>query len=248
MENNVVISVKAVTKKFSKSIVSSSTIRDRILNFNNRKVQKPEVIALSMVDFQVNSGETFGIIGRNGSGKSTLIHLIMGSMMPTFGHITTEGKLIRLSLGIGIDENLSARDNIYVNGSILGLSFKKIGAIFNSIIEFAGLEDFVDMRIKQYSNGMKARLKFAIAMYAEADIFLLDEFFGGVGDEDFKAKSDLAFNKRIIEGKTNVIVSHSMNIIEKYCHRVLWLEKGKTKMIGEPESVIKAYKNSFKSK
>ena len=244
MDNSVVISLKGVNKTFVP--VKFKTIRERFLDFKSINYQRKSIEALKNINFEVYQGETFGVIGRNGSGKSTLIHLIMGSMIPDKGgKITTKGKKIRLSLGMGVDPNLSARDNIYVNGSILGLSFKTIGQKFNEIIEFAGLEEFIDLQVKNYSKGMKARLNFSIAMHADADIFLLDEFFGGVGDEDFKEKSDQAFHQRIIEGKTNVIVSHSMPIIENYCQRVMWVNQGQIEEIGEPATVIKNYKASF---
>lgn len=241
--NSTVIEVSGVSKTYIPK--TYSTIRERLLDIN-KKVTKNNIKALQNINFSVSRGETFGIIGRNGSGKSTLIHLLMGSMMPDKGgKIITKGKKIRLSLGLGVDPNLSARDNIYVNGSILGLSFRQIGRIFSEIIEFANLEEFIDLPVKNYSKGMKARLNFSIAMHADADIFLLDEFFGGVGDEDFKAKSDQAFHQRFIDGKTNVIVSHSMQIIEKYCQRVLWIHKGEMQDIGHPDKIIPAYKASF---
>lgn len=209
---------------------------------HNRK----EIKALNDINLKVRKGEIFGIIGRNGSGKSTLINLIMGTIPPDrTGKISTKGKLMRLSLGLGVDPNLSARDNIYVNGSIIGLSFKKIGSIFDDIIEFAGLEEFINTPVKFYSKGMKQRLMFSIAMHANADIFLLDEFFGGTGDEDFKKKSDIAFRQSILEGRTIVIVSHSMQIISKYCDRTVWLDKGKIVEMGKTEKVVSAYKASF---
>ena len=207
------------------------------------------ITALHDINFKVNEGEIFGIIGRNGSGKSTLLHLLMGSIKADKGSIIeTNGKLMRLALGMGTDDNLTARENIYVNGSVIGLSFKKIGELFDEIISFAGLESFVDTQVKFFSKGMKQRLLFAIAMNAEADIFLLDEFFGGVGDEDFKKKSDEAFKKKILEGSTIIIVSHSMQTISKHCKKVLWLDKGKMKMMGKTEKVIEAYKKSFNVK
>lgn len=250
MAKPIAVSLKNVSKTFYVNRGKGRTIRESVLGFFlNRKSQEKVVEALQNISLEVKKGEVFGIIGSNGSGKSTLIHLIMGSMLPNKGSILrTEGTLIRLSLGMGIDPNLSARDNIYVNGSILGLSFKQIGLIFHDILAFANLEDFVDVPVKLYSKGMQARLKFSIAMYANADIFLLDEFFGGVGDQDFRKKSDEAFKQRILEGKTIIIVSHSMGIIKKYCNRVLWINKGVPEMIGEADEVIRKYKESFDRK
>ncbi len=224
-------------------------IRERFTKLFDRNYKRKEIKALQEVSLKIRRGEIFGIIGRNGSGKSTLINVIMGSIPPDKGgKISTKGKMMRLSLGLGVDPNLSARDNIYVNGSIIGLSFKKIGAIFNDIIEFAGLEEFVDTPVKYFSKGMKQRLMFSIAMHADADVFLLDEFFGGTGDEDFKKKSDKAFRQTILEGRTIVIVSHSMQIITKYCDRAVWLNKGKVVKMGKTEEVVSEYKKSFVKK
>lgn len=250
MSETVVVSLKNVSKTFYVNRGKGRTIRDSILGvFLKKKTQGQVIKAVQNVSLEVKKGEVFGIIGSNGSGKSTLINLMMESMRPDKGGIIkTEGTMMRLALGMGIDPNLSARDNIYVNGSILGLSFKEIGAVFYDILAFADLEEFVDVPVKMYSKGMQARLKFSIAMYANADIFLLDEFFGGVGDEDFKKKSDKAFKRQILEGKTIIIVSHSMGIINKYCQRVLWINKGVPKMTGTAKQVIKHYKRSFRRK
>jgi len=225
------------------------SIRERFTKLLGANHNKKEIKALKELNLKIKRGEIFGIIGRNGSGKSTLINIIMGSIpADKGGKITTRGRMMRLSLGLGVDLNLSARDNIYVNGSIIGLSFKKIGSIFNDIIDFAGLGEFVDTPVKFFSKGMKQRLMFSIAMHADADVFLLDEFFGGTGDEDFKKKSDEAFRRTILEGRTIVIVSHSMQIIKKYCDRALWLNKGKAIKIGKTEDVVMAYKQSFEKK
>lgn len=189
----------------------------------------------------------FGIIGKNGSGKSTLLRMIMGAILPDKGEIITKGSIIRLALGLGFDQNLSARDNIYVNGSVLGLSFKEIGEIFDHILEFSDLEEFVDTPIMYYSSGMKSRLSFAIAVHANAEIFLIDEFFGGVGDADFQRKSQKLFNERVLNNKTIVFVSHSMNDIKKNCDRILVLEKGKGILFDDPEEGISYYKRNHKS-
>ena len=246
MDDSTAISLKNVSKTFYIREGQSRSLREAAWNIFFPKTKPKEIRALQNISLEIKKGETFGIIGRNGSGKTTLLHLIMGSMVPDKGgEVYTDGKMIRLTLGLGVDKNLSARDNIYVNASILGLSFKKIGRIFQDIIEFAGLVDYVDTPVKFYSKGMKDRLLFSIAMYAEADIFLLDEFFGGTGDLEFKRKSDEAFGQKILEGRTIVIVSHSMKILEEYCQRVLWLHRGQMKKLGDPKAVIKLYEASF---
>ena len=224
-QEETVISLNNVSKTFGSNNVSKTKGRNAppnrtFLEFTRQLFKRKEKVlihALDNVSLNVSKGEILGVIGRNGSGKSTLLSIILGSIKPDDGaEVTTRGSVMRLSLGLGIDKNLSARDNIYINGTILGLSFKKIGQIFDDIIDFADLQEYIDVPVKHYSRGMIQRLVFAIAMHADSDIFLLDEFFGGVGDQDFRKKSDQAFINKINEGKTIVIVSHSSNIILKY--------------------------------
>jgi len=245
MEDNIAVSLRRVNKTFIIRTNSDKTIRKRLKKFGLRKSSSLKKIkALKEINIDIYKGESFGIIGKNGSGKSTLLNIIMETYKPDpGGQIITQGKIMRLALGLGVDPNLTARDNIYVNGSIIGLSFKKIGELFAQIIEFAGIQNFVDTPVKFYSKGMKQRLMFSIAMYADADVFLLDEFFGGTGDQDFKKKSDKAFQDRIIEGKTNIIVSHSMAVIRNHCKRAVLIENGEMKKIGKVEDVIKIYNN-----
>ena len=189
-------------------------------------------------------GSSFGIIGHNGSGKSTLLKLIIGALKADRSSIIeTNGRILRLALGMGFDMNLSARHNIYVNGSIMGLTFKDIGNKFESIIDFAGLQEFVDTPIKFYSSGMVSRLAFAIAMHVEADILLIDEYFGGVGDIEFQQKSSEIFHQHILSGKTIIFVSHDMSLIRDHCHRVCVLSKGNNIYCGDPEEAIKTYEN-----
>lgn len=245
----IAVSLKNISKTFKVRENQATTIRGRFARIFSSSNRIRKVEALKDINLEIKQGEIFGIIGRNGSGKSTLLNIIMQSIRPNKGgEIITNGKLMRLSLGMGIDPNLSARDNIYLNGSVIGLSFKKIGNIFNEVLEFAGLEEFVDTPVKYYSKGMRQRLLFSIAMHAESDIFLLDEFFGGTGDVDFKKKSDMAFKQRILEGRTIIIVSHSMQIIKKYCNEAIWLDKGMIQARGNTKEIVKAYKASFPKK
>jgi len=236
------IKLKNINKTYRFRNNQSQSIKDYITKIFKKK-NPVEVMALKDINLMILKGESLGIIGRNGSGKSTLLNIIIGSIRPNKGGvIKSNGKMVRLALGLGVDNNLTARDNIYVNGSVLGLSFKEIGSVFSKIIEFADLEDYVDVPVKFYSKGMRQRLLFSIAMNAKADIFLLDEFFGGTGDRDFRKKSNDAFKTQIVENKTIVIVSHSLEIISKHCSRAIWLEEGAIKMEGNAESVIRAYK------
>lgn len=243
-----VIEIKNLSKTFVTSSNGMSTIRDRFTKIFTKEAKIiKEVKALQGINFEVQEGEFFGIVGRNGSGKSTLLNLLIGSIRPDKGSIVkTRGKMIRLALGMGFDGNLSARDNIYINGSILGLTFKRIGLIFDDIIGFAELEAFVDLPVKKYSSGMLSKLKFSIAIYAEADIFLMDEFFGGVGDESFRAKSTKVFENTFLDGRTIIHVSHSLKTITDHCSRVLVLDRGKQVGLGEPAEALKMYKELYK--
>jgi len=243
MKNDIAISIKNLNKTYSIKGTQKLSIKNHITTlFNNKKNKR--IKALTNINLEIKKGEIFGIIGKNGSGKSTLLNIIMESIVAdSNSEVISTGKLMRLSLGMGVDPNLSARDNIYVNGSVIGLSFKKIGEIFNDILNFSDLHGFVDTPVKFYSKGMRQRLLFSIAVHAEADIFLLDEFFGGTGDQEFKAKSEEAFNKHILEGRTIVIVSHSLKIIRKLCNRSIWLHKGEIRCQGDTKTVIKEYKD-----
>lgn len=245
MSKEVVIKVSNLNKTFFAD--RRSSIRDTLLHSLFKKKQsKKEVKALSDVNFEVFKGEFFGIIGRNGSGKSTLLNLLMGSIRPDKGStIIRNGKLIRLALGMGFDPNLSARDNVYINGSILGLTFKEIGKIFDQILEFSELTDFVDVPVKQFSSGMMSKLKFAIAIHAKADIFLMDEFFGGVGDENFKRKSEAVFKNTFLDGRTILHVSHNLRTIKEHCTRVLVIDRGKQVFCGDTMEGIELYKSLY---
>lgn len=237
----VVISLKNVNKTFRVSENNNSTIRDKVFNLFKRN-RKREIKALKNINLEITKGEFFGIIGGNGSGKSTLVQ-VMSGVYPADkgGEASMKGKYMRLSLAIGFNAQLSARKNVYINASIIGLSLREIDKKFNEIIQFAELEDFIDTKIKHYSAGMKNRLAFAIAVHAEADIFLMDEFFGGVGDVRFRKKAGEIFDKAFIDGRTIIHVSHNFDTIRKYCNRVLLLHKGEQIMIGKPDEVIKEY-------
>jgi len=239
--NNLIVSLSNVSKTYLIRDYSNRTIKSSIKNIF-KKTKKQKVKALKNINLEIKKGERVGIIGRNGSGKSTLLNIIMGSLTPEKGGtVITQGSMMKLSLGMGMDPNLTARENIYVNGSVIGLSFKKIGMFFDEIIAFAEIEEFVDTPVKFFSSGMKQRLMFSIALYAKADTFLLDEFFGGTGDKNFRLKSDKAFTQHIIENHTVIIVSHSMAIISKYCTKAVWLEKGIMKANGPANEIINLY-------
>lgn len=246
MKTEAALILENVSKTFWIREKSNDSIRERLQGLFSAVSSTREIKALKNINLTINKGEFFGIVGHNGSGKSTLLKLIMGAIKPDKGaKIVSNGKVLRLALGMGFDPNLSARHNIYVNGSIMGLTFKEIGNKFHEIIKFGGLEEFIDTPIKYYSTGMVSRLAFSIAMHVEADILLIDEFFGGVGDEAFKQKSSEKFKERIIEGKTIVFVSHEMSLIEQYCNRVCVMHSGQIIAVGDPAQIIEPYINSY---
>ncbi len=243
-----VIIARDLSKTFHIREKEIRSIRGMILNLQDLRHKQHVVKALNEINFKIHQGEVIGIIGRNGSGKSTLLNLIIGSMKPDkSSYIETHGRIIRLALGMGFDPNLSARHNIYVNGSILGLTFRRIGQIFHDIIGFADLEEFIDTPIKYYSAGMRSRLAFSIAVYADADIFLMDEFFGGVGDENFREKSKKVFENAFLENRTILFVSHSLNNILKFSDKVLLLDRGRQLAFGQPKEVVEQYRTLMKA-
>ena len=237
-----IIKLENVSKTFVFSENESLSIREKVKNIFSQKDSKRIIRSLRDISFEVYPGEFFGIIGHNGSGKSTLLKIILGAYKPDKGGmVKTQGRLIRLALGLGFDFNLSARDNIYVNGSILGMNFREIGRIFEDIISFAELKSYEDTPLKYYSSGMVSRLAFSIAIRADSDALLIDEFFGGVGDVNFQKKSEEAFKQFISDNKTIVIVSHDLELMKEKCHRLLLLHKGESIIVDKPELVIDQY-------
>lgn len=243
-----VIELKNVSKTYTVYENNTETLREKILTIftgNNSK----KIKALQKISFKVEKGEFFGIIGHNGSGKSTLINIISKGIKPDKGGIVNrKGNFIRLSLGMGFNTELSAKQNIFLNGAILGLTRTELKHKVDEIIEFAELEKFKNTQIKYFSRGMRARLAFAVAVLAEAEIFLMDEFFGGVGDEKFKEKADKVFKENLLKGRTIVHVSHSMQNIEQYCSRTLVLHKGEMIGIYPPKEAVKVYRQLQKGK
>jgi len=200
-DKEVVIRLKDINKTFYIREKGADSIREKVFGLFSNNAKK-EVKAIQDINLEIRKGEFLGIIGRNGSGKSTLLKIIMGAIRPDEGgEVITQGRMMRLSLGMGFDPKLTARENIYINASILGLTSKQVNEKFDEIIGFAELYGFVDTPVKYYSRGMKSRLGFAIAVHADADIFLMDEFFGGVGDANFKKKSEEIFAKSFLDSR-----------------------------------------------
>lgn len=239
------IKLENVTKTFSVLEVGQQNFQQKLYSLVFGK-NKREIVSIKNFSIDINKGEFIGIIGLNGSGKSTLLNLMSGTYQPDKGGLRKiNGSFIKLSLGLGFNVNLNAIENIYLNASILGLTIHSIHQIVDDVIEFAELEEFRYTKVKYYSRGMKARLGFAIALHADPDIFFLDEIFGGVGDEKFKQKSEVAFREKLIQGKTIVLASHSLSLLQENANRVILLNKGECIKIGEPEDVIDYYMEHY---
>ncbi len=241
-----VISVRNVTMKFRISTSDASGIKEYFIQKLKKKVTYREFSALDNVSFDVFKGEIVGIIGTNGSGKSTLLRIVSGALTPTEGKVrVNRRKLQILTLGTGFDMELTARENIYLNGAIIGYTQEFIDENFDKIVEFAELQDFVDEKVKNFSSGMVSRLGFAIATIGEAaEILILDEVLS-VGDEFFKRKSLKRIQEMIHGGSTVLMVSHGMSTILDNCTKVVWIEKGKLKMVGEPKKVCATYQKMY---
>ena len=201
--------------------------------------------ALTDISFSVKGGEAVGLIGSNGSGKSTLLKTVAGILKPTSGSIQVNGRVAALiELGAGFHPEISGRENVYINGAVLGLSRREIDRRFDEIVEFSGLEQFIDEPVKNYSSGMYVRLGFAVAIHTDPDVLMVDEVLA-VGDEAFSHRCLRRIEEFLAEGKTLLLVSHSLSLIEEVCDRTLWLEGGKLRESGLPRRVVDAYRQSI---
>jgi ABC-type polysaccharide/polyol phosphate transport system ATPase subunit len=239
MENTIAIKARNISKTFHISEDSHNTVKHRLFNLFNPPRRKT-VEAVKMMNFEINKGECMGFIGRNGSGKSTLIRLLAGVYPTDTGYVNINGTTLLMNLGVGMSHELTARENIYVSASVLGMKIKDVDAIFDQIVSFAELEGFIDTKIKFFSSGMVARLGFSIAVNAGASIMFLDEIFA-VGDMKFQEKAIKVFESSWIEGKTVILVSHSMEVIKKYCSRAAYMKHGELVYLGETEKAVEMY-------
>ena len=237
------IEVNNVSMCFNMSSDKVSGLKEYILKLIKGELFYKEFWAIKDVSFTIKKGEVFGIVGLNGAGKSTMLKIIAGVLKPTEGGVKIYGNVAPLiELGAGFDHDLTGRENIYLNGAILGHTKKFINEKFDEIVEFSELNNFLDIPLKNYSSGMVARLGFAIATLIKPDILIVDEILG-VGDYKFQEKCQNKIQSMLSGGTTVIMVSHSQSQIEDMCSRVLWLEGGKMKMIGEVKEVMKGYSN-----
>ncbi len=241
MEDDVIIKVNDLNKDFILPHEKTGSVKSAFVNFYRRNKSYEYQHALADVSFEVKRGEFFGIIGRNGSGKSTLLKTLAGIYVPTSGGLEVRGKLTPfIELGVGFNPELTGRENVYLNGSLLGFNRKEMRAMYKDIVEFAELEKFMDQKLKNYSSGMQVRLAFSIAIRAQSDILLIDEVLA-VGDENFQRKCFEIFEKLKREGRTIVFVTHDMGSVRDFCDRAILINKGKLLLEGEVEPVIAKY-------
>lgn len=237
------IKIDNVSMKFNLEIEKDFSMKQAFVNLFTKKKKKKndDFYALKNVSFTVDKGEVVGLIGSNGAGKSTLLKVVSGVMKPTSGKVTVQGVISpMIELGAGFDGNLTARENIYLNGAILGYSKKFLDSKFDEIVEFSELKDFLDVPVKNFSSGMTAKLAFSIATVVNPEILIVDEILS-VGDIKFQEKSKKKMMEMIKGGTTVLYVSHSLQSIKELCTKVVWLEHGKVVKIGDTEKVCDAY-------
>lgn len=247
---DIMINVKNVSMRFNLGIEKGFSIKQGFVDMFNkekRHKKKEEFWALRDVNFQVKKGEVIGFIGSNGAGKSTLLKIVAGVMKPTKGRVDSYGNICpMIELGAGFDPQLTARENIYLNGAVMGYTKELIDSKFNEIVEFSELKDFLDVPVQNFSSGMVARLAFSIATIVEPEILIVDEILS-VGDIAFQAKSERKMLSMINGGTTVLFVSHSIDQIKKMCDRVVWLDHGKMIKMGGKE-ICDEYKKYMESK
>lgn len=243
MEDNIIISVEHVSMKFNLASEKFDNIKEYFIKTIKSQVSYNEFWALQDVSFQVKKGESIGLIGLNGSGKSTMLKTIAGVLKPTEGQVQVRGTIAPLiELGAGFDMDLSAYENIFLNGAILGYDRKQMEGFYEDIVEFSELKDFMNVPVKNFSSGMVSRLAFAIATIGTPDILIVDEVLS-VGDFRFQQKCHERIQKMRDGGTTILFVSHSISEVEKVCDKVVWLEKGHLKMQGDSKTVCEIYEN-----
>ena len=236
-----VVQVQKVSMHFNMAADNINSIREYLTRLTRKKLFFEDFIAVDNVSFDVKKGEVFGIVGTNGSGKSTLLKMVAGVLTPTSGTVITKGKIAPLiELGAGFDAELTGRENIYLNGAVLGYSEDFINQQYDSIVEFSEIGEFINMPLKNYSSGMVSRIAFAIATAVEPDILIADEILS-VGDYMFQEKCLKRIRGLMEKGMTVLFVSHSIDQIRSICNRAMWIEKGKQRIIGDVNEVCDAY-------
>ena len=240
-DKKIAVKVDHVSKFFKLPTEATQSLRTSLVNrFKGIKGYKEQHV-LKDISFEVEEGDFFGIVGRNGSGKSTLLKIISQIYVPEKGSVTVNGKLVSfIELGVGFNPELTGRENVYMNGAMLGFSPKEIDEMYDDIVEFAELSEFMNQKLKNYSSGMQVRLAFSVAIKAQGDILILDEVLA-VGDEAFQRKCNDYFMERKKSGKTTILVTHDMSAVKKYCNKAVLIEYGLVNALGNPENVANQY-------
>ena len=246
MADDVAIKVEHVSKDFVLPHEKVTRVKDLFTSVLKRHtITNEKQHALKDVSFEIKKGEFFGIVGRNGSGKSTMLKMLAGIYQPTKGKIHVNGKLVPfIELGVGFNPELTGRENVYLNGAMMGFSEKQTDAMYNEIVAFAELEDFMDQKLKNYSSGMQVRLAFSVAIKAEAEILLVDEVLA-VGDAAFQRKCFQYFKLLKKQKKTVVFVTHEMNAVREFCDRALLIDRAEIRHTGDPQIIAKEYAQLF---
>ena len=240
MSNQTMIEVNDVTMRFHMNLDKILSLKEFVARKLSGKLAYQDFTALEHISFTVRRGETFGLIGHNGAGKSTMLKVISGILKPTEGSVTCSGNIVpMLELGSGFDMDLNGRENIFLNGAILGYSEEFLKEKYDEIVAFSELEQFIESPIRNYSSGMLARLAFSVAAIVTPEILIVDEILS-VGDSEFQAKSRARMLELMGGGTTVLFVSHNIEQIREMCDRVLWLEHGRVKMIGRATEVCDA--------
>lgn len=240
-DKKIAVKVEHVSKSFKLPTEATQSLRTTLVNrFKGIKGYKEQHV-LKDINFDVEEGDFFGIVGRNGSGKSTLLKIISQIYIPEKGRITVNGKMVSfIELGVGFNPELTGRENVYMNGAMLGFTTEEIDAMYDDIVEFAELKEFMNQKLKNYSSGMQVRLAFSVAIKAQGDILILDEVLA-VGDEAFQRKCNDYFLERKTSGKTTILVTHDMGAVKKYCNKAILIEDGLIKAMGDPDEVANQY-------
>ncbi|MEX2804120.1 ABC transporter ATP-binding protein [Streptococcus sp. H31] len=240
-DKKIAVKVDHVSKYFRLPTESTHSLRTAMVNRFKGIKGYTEQHVLRDINFEVAEGDFFGIVGRNGSGKSTLLKIISQIYVPEKGKVTVNGKLVSfIELGVGFNPELTGRENVYMNGALLGFSTDEIDAMYDDIVDFAELKEFMNQKLKNYSSGMQVRLAFSVAIKAQGDVLILDEVLA-VGDEAFQRKCNDYFLERKTSGKTTILVTHDMAAVKKYCNRAVLIEDGLVKAYGEPFDVANQY-------
>lgn len=242
MSDNIAIKVDNVSKTFRLPHEKNDSVKSAVINFYRRNRSFEEQEVLKDISFEIKKGEFFGIVGRNGSGKSTLLKMLAGIYSPSRGNITINGKLTPfIELGVGFSPELTGRENIFLNGALLGFNRKEMNTMYDEIVEFAELERFMDQKLKNYSSGMQVRLAFSIAIRARSDILLIDEVLA-VGDAAFQQKCFTYFKQLKKEKKTVILVTHDMSSFEEFCDRGILIDSGNLMFTGDSLLISAEYK------